>query len=755
MVNANVVNKLIEKDFCLIPLNDNSKVSKIKWSKRSKKELNDATIKHKGSNFAVRTGKISDIFVLDIDDYKKECEIKDKLTEIDTFKVKTPRGGLHLYFKYNSNITQTTNEELAIDIRSDGGYVVAPTSTIDGNEYEIICDSEICEVPDWLQSYICTNVGGRKKTSSKCNKQKNLKSVFISFEELSEKVLGLNEERASNYDDWLKVGFIIQDTSIENGYYENGRELFHTFSKKCEEKYISQIVDEFYDNVRDIDNKAKYPTLCLMYNEDNNFTKINKEDDERSDKRSDKRSDEEDDEQFFGEKDCAIKLYNKHSKSIVYTSNGIYCKHETSGIWDVNHEKMIKIYIQNSGLYYIDKDDKVKYIKNQTSKWKTIITQVETYIYSTIKPDDTFIDKLDNYTGYIPFLNCCYDLVHQKWIQKLPEEYYCSKVVNITIDTTIEPTENELATVNSWFDSILENYKAEFLTYCIRMLGGHYKDKKWMASIGLRNSGKGVIEKIFKHLFGNFVGQIDAKNLEFKKSMESTERSRGFLEPFTICKLVFSSEARPKGIIDSTQIKSISSGGDSIDYRQSYGTKKNGFYKAGFIFQANSLPDFDNNDAFENMLYLPMPSKFVEKEDLNTDFGGYNVKLADPLIKDKIVDEKYRAGFYSVLFSYYVKNYHAYPELTNMSRDLIENEGADVNEFNSFKLILNEYFTVTNNKDDYVKSTEIHGIIKSSTLNMNCDRIKKYMFSLGCKADTNNGRCYKGIKYKTDSVEKD
>jgi hypothetical protein len=739
MVNADVINKFIKMDFCLIPLNDNSKIAKIKWSGRAKKELNDATLKHKGTNFAIKTGKMSNIYVLDIDDYKKECEIKEKLNQIETFKVKTPRGGLHLYFKYNSKITQTVNETLAIDIRSDGGYVVAPTSTVDGNEYEIISDNEVCETPDWLLDYIFSKIG-KKRVSPKSNKQKNLKSVVILFAELSEKVLGLNEERASNYDDWLKVGFIIQETSIANDYYEEGRELFHEFSKKCIEKYNPEKVDEFYNTVREIDNKAKFPTLCLMYNEDNNFTKSYEKD--------------IDGEEFFGEKDCAIKLYEKHAKNIVYTSNGIYCKHERSGIWDINHEKMIKIYIQNSGLYCVNPMNEQKsFLRNQTSRWKTIITQVETYIYSNIQPNEAFITNLDNYTGYIPFLNCCYDLVNQKWIEKLPAEYYCSKVINFTIDTECIATEDELITVNSWFDSILEDYKEEFLTYCIRMLGGHSQDKKWLASIGLRNSGKGVIEKIFKHLFGNFVGQIDAKNLEFKKSMESTERSRGFLEPFTNCRLVFSSEARPKAIIDGTIIKSISSGGDSIEYRQSYGTLKKGDYKAGFVFQANSLPDFDNPDAFENMLYLPMPSKFVEEEDLNTDYGGYNVKLADPLIKDKIREDKFKTAFYSVVFSYYGKKNMAYPQLTNMSKNLRENEGGDVNEFNTFKLILFEYCVLSNDKIDYIKATELHAIIRNSTLSMNCDRIKKYMMSLGCKADTNNGRCYKGIKYKTNSVE--
>lgn len=751
MVNIEIANKFINYGYCLMPLQENTKITKNKWKDRSKTELNRSTISTKSNNFAIRTGKISGIYVLDIDNYKKECEIMDKLQEIDTFKVKTPRGGLHLYFKYNKLIKTTTNEKLAIDIRSDNGYVVAPTSSIDGNEYIILNDIEPRDTPSWLLEYIFNNFGGKKSLS---NAPKGLSATLntsslpdsptkksnIPFEELREKVLGLSLERSSNYNDWLKIGFIIQHTSIENNYFEKGRELFHEFSERCEEKYDEEKTNNIYDNIRDTDNKTKYPTLCLLYNEDNFFQK----------------NSSASEDEYFGDKDCALKLYNKHKNNIVYTSFGIYCKHPITGIWVNNHEQMFKIYIQNSELYTIDKNKKQVYIRDQTTKWKSIIIQIETYIHSNIKPDEKFIEKLDNYNGYIPFLNCCYDLVNQKWIDKLPDKFACSKVINLEIDYNKQPTSEEKEQVNIWLDSILEEYKQEFLCYCVRMLGGHYLDKKWMASIGLRNSGKGVLELIFRHLFGNFVGQLDAKNLEQKKnSMESAERSRGYLEPCCTTKLVFSSEARANKIMDGVDIKKISSGGDILDYRQSSGLLRKGYLRAGFIMQANCLPEFDPSDTAETMLYLSMPCKFVEESEINNNYGGYKVKIADPQIKTKIIDEKFRMAFYSVVFSYYQQSNNSYSLLVKEAKEFHEEEGSNFNEFQYFEAKIKEQYEITNNYTDFVKTTEIHAFVKNSNLAIRCDRIKKYLKSLGCKEDTNEGRRYKGIKNIDKTVEND
>ena len=50
--------------------------------------------------------------------------------------VRTPRGGLHLYFR-PSGCRNGSLRRHHLDCRGDGGYVLVPPSVVDGNAYEI------------------------------------------------------------------------------------------------------------------------------------------------------------------------------------------------------------------------------------------------------------------------------------------------------------------------------------------------------------------------------------------------------------------------------------------------------------------------------------------------------------------------------------------------------------------------------------------------------------------------------------------
>jgi hypothetical protein len=83
------------------------------------------------------------LLVLDVDN-KNGKRGSDTLAELDlfhgvpkTFTVKTPTGGLHLYFAPESSVANSAGRlGLGLDVRGDGGYVVGPGSTIDGVPYE-------------------------------------------------------------------------------------------------------------------------------------------------------------------------------------------------------------------------------------------------------------------------------------------------------------------------------------------------------------------------------------------------------------------------------------------------------------------------------------------------------------------------------------------------------------------------------------------------------------------------------------------
>ena len=80
------------------------------------------------ANIAIITGKVSGIVVFDLDS-PEAVEYAEEMGGFpDTAKVKTGKG-YHVYMKYpDFDIGNSVNKDLDIDIRADGGYVVAPGS---------------------------------------------------------------------------------------------------------------------------------------------------------------------------------------------------------------------------------------------------------------------------------------------------------------------------------------------------------------------------------------------------------------------------------------------------------------------------------------------------------------------------------------------------------------------------------------------------------------------------------------------------
>lgn len=70
----------------------------------------------------------------------------------DTYTVETPTGGRHLYFKKSPaiRVKNRTGIRPGIDVRSHGGYLVAPPSAIDGRDYRRIGADAMADCPQWL-----------------------------------------------------------------------------------------------------------------------------------------------------------------------------------------------------------------------------------------------------------------------------------------------------------------------------------------------------------------------------------------------------------------------------------------------------------------------------------------------------------------------------------------------------------------------------------------------------------------------------
>jgi Bifunctional DNA primase/polymerase, N-terminal/AAA domain/Primase C terminal 2 (PriCT-2) len=114
------------------------------------------------ANCGVATGEASGIFVVEAD--TKEGHDVDGIASLrqleaehgtlpQTLMAQSPSGSLHYYFKYPRNKTiRNSQSELApgIDVRGEGGMVIAPPSVRSDGAYKWFNDNAIVNAPDWL-----------------------------------------------------------------------------------------------------------------------------------------------------------------------------------------------------------------------------------------------------------------------------------------------------------------------------------------------------------------------------------------------------------------------------------------------------------------------------------------------------------------------------------------------------------------------------------------------------------------------------
>lgn len=122
------------RGYSVMPLRRNKQPQLPSWKEFQTEAAGEEQIaawwkKFPDANVGILTGQISGISVVDIDTHGGKGVPLDTFPA--TFTVKTPTGGYHLYYKYDARIKQGSNafpQFPHVDIRNDGGYVVAPPS---------------------------------------------------------------------------------------------------------------------------------------------------------------------------------------------------------------------------------------------------------------------------------------------------------------------------------------------------------------------------------------------------------------------------------------------------------------------------------------------------------------------------------------------------------------------------------------------------------------------------------------------------
>lgn len=115
---------------------------------------------HPNANIGVATGAVSGLWVIDIDvknGKDGEAALKAFTPQggigIETMQAKTASCGRHIYLKWDAAhpVKSRANVLTGVDIRGDGGYVVAPPSVTEVGNYSWLPGVElhIADAPQW------------------------------------------------------------------------------------------------------------------------------------------------------------------------------------------------------------------------------------------------------------------------------------------------------------------------------------------------------------------------------------------------------------------------------------------------------------------------------------------------------------------------------------------------------------------------------------------------------------------------------
>jgi hypothetical protein len=181
------------------------------------------------------TGKKNKIVIIDFDINKKipgtdsidPRSVEDLIEEVktygelpDTFQVSTPSGGRHFYYLLPEGVetgsaTRFIDKSLPVDIRGDGGYVIAP----DGNNYYVYDDIDDLEIddlinrcavlPDWI-------VEIRKKRTE--DNVENRPENVLPESEIREIRSALSYISSDDRDMWIRIGMCLKSTGSPSAY---------------------------------------------------------------------------------------------------------------------------------------------------------------------------------------------------------------------------------------------------------------------------------------------------------------------------------------------------------------------------------------------------------------------------------------------------------------------------------------------------------------------------------------------------------
>lgn len=284
-------NRMKIEDIIKIKLCAGKKIPKNAWL--DKRNQNKNYKANSSYNIGIICNEDSGIFGVDLDFYSKEGkepydpvnnkyhkEFIDKFgedyeTRFNTFTIKTPNGGKHLYFKHEEGLKQIQSDKYKIDTRGGdtNGYLVGFNSVVNGKKYEVVLNKEIQPLPKELKDFLFNVVACDSDTNIKLPKQtkqtKLLKSVKH-FNINSNYQYNLTDEEIKNVCDRLPSNFwtnTIDWLKFTSGMKQINKKDIWEEVNKTKPNYDKEDNDKYWDKMVNKNEECSYfEYLCKEAN---------------------------------------------------------------------------------------------------------------------------------------------------------------------------------------------------------------------------------------------------------------------------------------------------------------------------------------------------------------------------------------------------------------------------------------------------------------------------------------------------------